>query len=444
MNAALERLRALWEQIELRPRPWLFAVLALGLLFRAALFALEGVSGEEPRSLDVARSVAQGQGFHFCNQYFPFCGPGNDATAQIGPVPALLFAAVLRALGEPAALTAIVVLQMGLGLLTTWMSYALARQLFGSARAGVLAALLCASYPHLARLELYPREETLFAAALAAAMLALVAGLRGGDLRLGALAGASFGAASLSRFALVYFPPLLAVCLPLLAPGSLRRRAGFALAFALAFAAVLAPWALRNQRAFDAFVPGGTLTGYNLYRHNHIVAGDDYLRYVQGEEGERAIRELVARRTDLRGDENEAEMDRVYREEAGAILRAQPLRYATLSAYRLAVLFTDLGVNPTGLPLFWWIVGAENLLLVALAVAAALRRRLVRPPALLALVLLLGFYTAGHALANAKLRYSVPVMPLFMVLAADTLCALGSVALRRRADARSGVAQLAS
>jgi hypothetical protein len=30
-----------------------------------------------------------------------------------------------------------------------------------------------------------------------------------------------------------------------------------------------------------------------------------------------------------------------------------------------------------------------------------------------------------------------------MVLAADTLCALGSVALRRRADARSGVAQLA-
>lgn len=436
MSSLLDRLRRLWDHVEARPQPWLYAVLALALLFRAALFALEGVSGEEPRSLDVARSVAQGQGFHFCNQYFPFCGPDNDATAQIGPVPALLFAAVLRALGEPAALTAIVVLQMALGLLTTWMSYALARQLLGSARAGVLAALLCATYPHLARLELYPREETLFAGALIAAVLALVAGLRGADLRLGALAGATFGVASLCRFALVYFPPLLFVFLPFLAPGSLRRRAGFALAFALAFAAVLAPWALRNQRAFDAFVPGGTLTGYNLYRHNHIVAGDDYLRYVQGEEGERSVRALVERRTDLRGDENEAEMDRVYRDEAAAIVRAHPVRYATLSAYRLAVLFTDLGVNPTGLPLFWWIVGAENLLMVALAVATALRRRLVHPRALLALILLLGFYTAGHALANAKLRYSVPVMPLFMVLAADALCALGSAALRREGEAR--------
>jgi 4-amino-4-deoxy-L-arabinose transferase-like glycosyltransferase len=411
-------------------------VLALGLLFRVALFALEGVSGEEPRSLDVARSVAQGQGFHFCNQYFPFCGPDNDATAQIGPVPALLFAAALRALGEPAALTAIVVLQMALGLATTCASYALARLLFGSGRAGVLAALLCATYPHLARLELYPREETLFAAALAGAALALVAALRTVDLRLCMLAGAGFGVASLCRFALVYFPPLLVVCLPFLASGSLRRRIACALALALGFAAVLAPWVVRNQRAFDAFVPGGTLTGYNLYRHNHIVEDDPYLRYVQGEEGERAVRALVARRTDLRGDENEAEMDRVYREEASAIVRAHPARYAVLSAYRLAVLFTDLGVNPTGLPLFWWIVGAENLLLVALAVLTALRRRLIHPPALFALILLLGFYCAGHALANAKLRYSVPVMPLFMVLAADSLCALGVVLVRRAPDRR--------
>ena len=433
MSFSLERLRALWDHLEARPRPWLCAVLGLGLLFRAALFILEGVSGEEPRSLDVARSVAQGQGFHFCNQYFPFCGPGNDATAQIGPIPALVFAWALRALGEPAGLTAIVILQMALGLLIACACYAIARGLFGSARSGLLAALLCASYPHLARLELYPREETLFAGALAGAVLALVAALRSADLRLCALAGAGFGVASLCRFALVYFPPLLVACVPFLVPGSARRRAACGLALALGFALVLAPWVARNQRAFGAFVPGGTLTGYNLYRHNHIVADDDYLHYVQGEAGERAVQELLARRTDLRGDENEAEMDRVYREEAAAIVRAHPVRYAALSAYRLAVLFTDLGVNPTGLPLFWWIVGAENLLLVGLAVISALRRRLLRPPALLALVLLLGFYSAGHALANAKLRYSVPVMPLFMVLAADTLCALGSAALRRSA-----------
>jgi 4-amino-4-deoxy-L-arabinose transferase-like glycosyltransferase len=347
-------------------------------------------------------------------------------------VPALAFAAMLRVLGEPTALTAIVVLQIGLGLLTTLAAYTIARHLFASARAGVLAALLCATYPHLARLELYPREETLFAAALTGATFALVRALSTASTPWMALAGAGFGVASLCRFALVYFPPILCIFLPFLATGSARRRTACAVTFALAFAAVLAPWALRNQRAFGELVPGGTLTGYNLYRHNHIVAGDDYLHYVQGEEGERAIQALLARRTDLRGNENEAQMDHVYREEAGTILREHPLRYATLSLYRLAAFFTDYGVNPGGLPLFWWIVGAENLLLVALAVATALRRRLLRPPALLALILLLGFYTAGHALANAKLRYSVPVMPLFMVLAADTLVALGSTVLARR------------
>ena len=53
----------------------------------------------------------------------------------------------------------------------------------------------------------------------------------------------------------------------------------------------------------------------------------------------------------------------------------------------------------------------------------------MQPRALFALILLLGFYTAGHTLANAKLRYSVTVMPLFMVLPADALNALATAAL---------------
>jgi 4-amino-4-deoxy-L-arabinose transferase-like glycosyltransferase len=430
-------LHALWEHSEMHPRLWLWGTLAFGLALRATLFAIKGVSGEHPRSLDVARNLASGQGLHVCNQYFPFCGPGNDATAQVGPVPVGVLAAALRVLGESAGLTAVVVLQMGLGLLTTLCVYALTRLLFGSARSALLAALLCASYLPLAQLELYPREEPLFTASLVGATLALVAALRSGAPLWSGLAGAGFGVASLCRFAIVYFPLLLAPCLPLLAAGSARRRASCTLVFALCFAMVMAPWVWRNQRELGAFVPGGTLMGYNLYRHNHILASDDYLRYVPGEEGEVAVRALLARRADLRGDENEAQMDRVYREEAAVIIRTYPLRYAALSAHRLMAFFADYGVNPTRLPSFWWIVGLENLLLVALGLAAALRRRLREPRALLALLLLLGYYTAGHVLVNARLRYLAAVMPLFMVLAADALAALGSAALRRRDQASS-------
>jgi hypothetical protein len=144
------------------------------------------------------------------------------------------------------------------------------------------------------------------------------------------------------------------------------------------------------------------------------------------------VRALLARRTDLRGDENESQMDRVYREEAVAIIRIYPLRYAALSGYRLVAFLTDYGVNPTRLGPTGWIVGLENLFIVGLMVACALRRRLREPRVLFALLLLLAYYTAGHVLVNARLRYLAAVMPLFMVLAADTLVALGSAVLRRR------------
>jgi 4-amino-4-deoxy-L-arabinose transferase-like glycosyltransferase len=422
--------RALWDHCEVHPRLWLLGTLALGLVFRATYFVLAGVSGEEPRSLDAARSLASGHGLRLCDRYFPFCGPGNDATAQVGPIPAGAFAAALRVLGEPAGVTAIVVLQLGLGLLTTLGVYALARRLFGSIHGALLAALLCASYPHFVSYELYPREEPLFAASLVGTMLALVVALRKGAPLWFGITGTGFAVSSLCRFAPVYFPLLLLPALPFLVRGSARRRALCALTFALGFAVVMAPWVWRNQRAFGMFVPGGTLAGYNLYRHNHILAGDDYLRYVHGEESESAIRALLARRTDLKGDENEAQMDHVYREEAAAIIRAHPFRYAALSAYRLVAFFTEYGVQPAGLPLSWVIVDAENLLILALALSTVLRRRLRDPPAVIALLLLLGYYTAGHALVNARLRYMVPVMPLFMILAADTLVVLASAALR--------------
>ena len=422
----MNRLRSLWQSCEDRPGAWLLGVLGLAALLRAALFALEGIGDEEPRTLEIARTLAAGGGLSLCNQYFPFCAPG-DPTAQVGPLPALLFAGLVR-LTPSFAVEAIVWIQQFLGIATTGLVCGIAWRLLDRRRAAVLAGLACATYPHLARLELYPREETLFAALTCLGVLLAVVAARGERRSLWLLTGAALGAASLCRAALVYFPPILAVAALWIAPGSARRRGAAAALLLLGFALVLTPWIARNYAAFDAFVPGGSLTGYNLYRHNHILTGDDYLRYVRGDEAERALDELLARRPDLRGDEDEPRMDRVYREEALAIIRAHPLRYAHLSLYRAVPLLTDRGVNPTPLPTFWQIVNLENLALVLLAGWAVARRvpALVhgRERVFLILVLLLGYYTAGHMLANAKLRYAVPVLPLFMVLAADPLARL--------------------
>ena len=419
MNA----LRRLLAWVDARPGAALAIVLLLGAALRVGLLASEGIHGDERRPFAIAASAARGEGFRYCNQYFPFCGPGNDTTAMLGPVPGLLFAAHIALFGEH-AVASIVALQLLLGLATGACAHALARELFGSARAGVLASLLCVGYPHLARLELFPREETLFSFLLALGVWLAVRGVARERAALLAAAGAVLGLASLTRAALLWYPPLLALALLLALRGPLGRRARCAAALLAAFAAVLAPWVARNARAFDAFVPGTTLTGYNLYRHNHILERAPYLRYVRGAEGRDALAKLVARRSDLRGDENEAAMDRVYREEALAIIRAHPGRYLALALWRAAPLFTDAGVYASGLSPFWQLVALANLVLLALASASVWQHRAWRSPALLCVVLLILYNTAGHMAVNARLRYTVPVMPLVIVLAAERIAAL--------------------
>jgi 4-amino-4-deoxy-L-arabinose transferase-like glycosyltransferase len=424
--------RSLWRRWDEDARPWLLGVLTLGLAFRALAALSAGVSGDEPRTLLVARSLASGRGFRLCDLYFPACGPGHDLTAQVGPVPAGVFAVVLRLAGEHLSLPLMVGIQMGLGILTVYGVFALGVMLFQGTRPALLAALLCATYPHLISYELYPREEPLFTAALVASTLLLVRALRDSAPVRSGLAGLGFGVASLCRFALVYYPLILTPGLLALTRGPGRRRAAVTLAFAACFALVMLPWVWRNERAFGAFVPGGTLSGYNLYRHNFILGEDRPLHYVEGLEGDSAIRALLRRHPELTGRETEVQIDRLYRDEALTIIRAHPWRYLELSGRRLVALFTEYGVQPEGLPLSWWVVNAEHLLIVALAAATLLRRRLSRPPALAAIALLLGYYVAGHALANARLRYIVPVMPLFMLLAGAELDRLGSAALKPR------------
>ena len=427
----LSAVRSFWRRLEGDPRPWLLGILGVGAGFRVMAALIAGVSGEEPRTLLVAQSLAAGRGFRLCDLYFPTCGPGHDLTAQVGPVPAGLFAGVLRLVGERTAVPLLVALQMGLGLLTVYGVFALTRSLFGRTRPALLAALLCATYPHLISYELFPREEPLFTAVLVGATLALMLALREAKPSGGAVAGLGFGVASLCRFALVYAPLLLTLVIPGLATGPIRRRVAVAAAFAVAFLLVLAPWVWRNERAFGAFVPGGTLAGYNLYRHNFILAEDRPLHYVEGAEADSAIHALLGRHAELTGREDEVQLDRLYGDEAKAIIRAHPWRYLELSARRLVALFTEYGVQPT-LPLTWWVVDLEHVLFAMLALATLVRCRFTDPPGLLAIALVLGYYVVGHALANARLRYIVPVMPLFMVLAADTLDAVGSAVLDGR------------
>jgi hypothetical protein len=133
-----------------------------------------------------------------------------------------------------------------------------------------------------------------------------------------------------------------------------------------------------------------------------------------------ATARLIERRTDLRGDENEAEMDHIYQQEALQIIKDHPGRYMLLSLYRFIPLWTNLAVRDEDMRFnkLFYVVGMENIILLTLGIAAALRGGGTQRRFLWPIIGLVAYFTLIHMLVNAKMRYIVPVMPYVMLCAA--------------------------
>jgi len=137
------------------------------------------------------------------------------------------------------------------------------------------------------------------------------------------------------------------------------------------------------------------------------------------------VKLLLNQRKSLRGDENEAEMDEVYREEAGRVIRTWPGRYLALTAYRFLPLWLGwgvpeaYGVRPR---LDDYLVMIEQAVLLGLAAAGlkSLRARAWPVVATAALICLLQMAVVG------QMRYVVPVMPLVLALSAGGIALPGS------------------
>jgi 4-amino-4-deoxy-L-arabinose transferase-like glycosyltransferase len=401
---------------------WLLVIFSAGLVLRLAALGLVDVPLEETRRQDIAAGYVKTGEWTFCNHYFPFCGPGNNATASVEPVPVLIYVVFMKFFGIQNVFP-IIAFQMSLGLASAWIVYRIIMALFGDDRRALLGAFLWITYaPLTATSELSLEAEPFFTFFLALGVLFTLYGLEKWRARDWLVAGIGFGAAALSRSSMLYFLPLLVGISLFLPTAPLRLRLRNTGLLALMLVLIFSPWVIRNYRVFNAFVPGVTLSGYNLYRHNHILADGDPPHYVYSTELKETQADLLATRTDLRGDENEAEMDRVYQEEALRIIRAHPVRYLELSLYRFIPLWTNLGVRYGLIPdAFWNLAAVENLILLALALPAVFRRRAIHPRALLLILGLVGFYNVIYVMVNARMRFLVPVMPFVIALAADQL-----------------------
>ena len=296
------------------------AGIAARLAFAVGYWVDKPLTHDEREYLLLARNVAEGRGFVHLQ---PDGAPAPGEHFGRAPVYPVFLAGVIRLTGAPAAadaplLRAIRIVQAALGGALVWLVAWLAGRAAGP-RAALAGGWLAAVYPPLVWTPAYIWSETLFSviALACAAVLSLDGRSRGLFLTAGALAGL----AVLTRPAMLFFLPLVALWL-----ASRREWRGLVL-LSLACALVILPWTVRNAREYKRFVLVASEGGITLWTGNHPLAiGEGDLAA-----NPQLKRENVALRARHPGLTPE-QLEPIYVRDALRFIREQPAAWAWLMA----------------------------------------------------------------------------------------------------------------
>lgn len=372
--------------------PLALAAVAVAVRFTLVLAAPDALPPATGDLLDryqpIAASLAAGEGF----------AQDGAPTAEAPPLYPLLLAAIGAT--TRADLTAVrLLLSVGDGLLVA-LVVLLGRRLAGPG-AAALAGLATALSPYFLYSTSVGGNDGLFALLNTAFLLALAAAVERPAIRRFAAAGALLGIATLCRAPSLFLPLAIVPAAVLALPRPRRRVLPCVVAFLAAFAAVLAPWTIRNAVRFHALVPVQTLGGLHLW----LASGAPATNLRRLEAGP------VGTDSELYGRAFENIASRPGRYLSHTLRRAGRLWYATHSGLHEGALLR------------------ANLVLLGLAglgVALLRDRALALAPPLAFVV----YYVALHSLTIALLRYMLPVIPLLTILAAVPVVRLREGLLR--------------
>jgi 4-amino-4-deoxy-L-arabinose transferase-like glycosyltransferase len=289
----------------------------------------------------------------------------------------------------------------------------------GSEVVGAIAAAIVALHPLLlyTSATLYP--QTLGAVLLLALLLVVLrveTSTGSPALILAAMGGLLAGV-------LLLTVPSFAVMVGLVPLWLLWRRRASALVPIVIFVAIaclpVAAWTVRNMRAFDAFVPVATNSGFNL-----LLGNSPETTPSSGTEVDISKYDIEARRRML----DEVETDRYFRSEALEWVRENPLDAATLYAGKVANAFTirtDLATQESSESALQTLVLGIYFLpllgLVVVRVAFVRRLPLRRGEGLLLWTFVLN--VLATAVFFTRIRFRLPLDPLLALTVAVLMTA---------------------
>ena len=175
-------------------------------------------------------------------------------------------------------------------------------------------------------------------------------------------------------------------------------------------ALLLVPWAVRNDRVLQAFVPtttNGGITLYDGWTLDNTTGGSDQ-RFVQ--------------RMPQLGMMGEVERDRYLRRQAIEAISDNPLRAIVLAGKKVLRTWSPVPLSQGDRPTFWIAGGLYSLTLFGLAITGLLFGRIPFWGKVLLLVPALAL-TVAHAATVGSLRYRLPADPMLGVLAASAVAA---------------------
>ena len=363
--------------------------------------------------LDIAKNLAAGNGYSQSSllTYFPV---GHLVpTAARSPVPLIALAVLLHIFKEH-YFYPLFVYSWVLSAATAVALYFLALRFLDSVKMALVTAFLyCFYLPEMNISTTYAAaSESLFTLLLALYFLAFVKSLESPKLWGAALAGGLFALAFLSRPAVMFFPVFYAV-------ESLRRSGGEHKPFwriavyGAIFLAGLAPWVIRNQIVFHKPIVTTTLSGYNLLRHNGMIAENRYdLAESAGKYNPVASRGVAEAGYDLKSLD-EAQLDAIFAKKGVSIIRHYPWRYLKLCAMRTVWLWYKISEAQ---PLYLYPNLAIYVFLFPGLILVFLRRH---PLSLLAAHFL--YFAVFHAAINVQFRFICPMMPYGIMIAVYTV-----------------------
>ena len=400
----------------------LIILISLTLLagtFRLRVDAPDFNKGETTSWWGITLNLVRGFGYSLCNQYyFPFCSAAASATAMREPAPILLFAGVALLFKESLLAAGMAELILLIGIMVSL--FFLTREWTGSSSAGFLSAVIWAIYPRSMPLISQVSGDLLAGLGVTFGILFTLRARKSNRSQDLLLAGLGLGIAVMSRSAMLMIAITVAAGL-IVERWDLRKNLFQWLRSASLVISVvtiiMTPWLIRTKLVLGRPLIGSSLVGYNIYRHNYMLGTNDYFHNVGNDEGWNAIQTLVARRTDLLGTENEAQMDVVYREEGLKIIAANPVHYVLLSGYRFFMLWFDWRVSesfgyPMGLVEYAIALLQATLLIFTVI---GLKNNLRQTWPLWASLIMVSM---AYMAVDSRMHYTIPIMPLVISLSA--------------------------